>query len=66
MPVEATRPSQDVSDYHTGRGGLGNEHMAEADDKKKGPVAAATPEAEAVPIGLADKLKGKIFGVFKK
>ncbi len=57
VPVEATRPSMDEADYHTGRGGVGNEHVA--DDKGKKPLKPA-------PQGLADKLKGKIFGVFKK
>jgi hypothetical protein len=41
------------SDYHTGRGGAGNEHVA------KKPTTTT-------PMGLADKLKNKIMGVFKK
>jgi hypothetical protein len=52
VPEAATRPSQE-GDYHTGRGGAANVHHAE---KKEGPAHK----------GLADKLKGKIMGVFKK
>jgi hypothetical protein len=64
IPEAAIRPSQDNSDYHTGRGGAGNvEHVAPphkdgADGNGNGKPAA--------PISLADKLKMKIFGVFKK
>lgn len=59
IPDAAVRPSQDNSDYHTGRGGAGNEHLAPKKDKgvEREPVA---------PVGLADKLKHKLFGVFKK
>jgi hypothetical protein len=58
VPEAAVRPSTDNTDYHTGRGGAGNEHIA----KKP---AAADKTAEA-PVGLADRLKRKIFGVFNK
>ena len=57
VPEAATRPSQD-SDYHTGRGGAGNEHVAEH--------KAAVVTGDEAPKGLADKLKYKIFGAFKK
>ena len=57
VPEAATRPSQD-SDYHTGRGGAGNEHIAEH--------KAAVATGDEAPKGLADKLKYKIFGAFKK
>ncbi len=56
MPEAAVRPSADGSDYHTGRGGAGNEHIA--DDPPK--------NLKEAPKGLADKLKDKILGVFKK
>jgi len=56
VPAPAVRPSQDQSDYHTGRGGAGNEHVSEA---KK--TTSAGP-----PVGLADKFKAKIYGVFGK
>ncbi len=48
----------DNIDYHTGRGGVGNEHLVEGKNKDKEEIIA--------PQGLADKLKDKIFGVFKK
>lgn len=64
MPEAATRPSAELQDYHVGRGGAGNEHLAPGHDhhhhggsKKK--------DGEA-PTGLADKLKAKLVGVFKK
>ncbi|KAM3506125.1 hypothetical protein MY11210_007675 [Beauveria gryllotalpidicola] len=77
------RHSTDTSDYHTGRGGAGNEHHHDDDDddddkhKDKGghgdgggtqqgakDSAAAAPGA--APVGLADKLKQKLFGAFNK
>ncbi|KAL7936856.1 hypothetical protein V8C35DRAFT_293997 [Trichoderma chlorosporum] len=57
VPEAAVRASQDVQGYHTGRGGVGNEHhVDEHADAKPRPVA---------PVGLADKLKAKLFGAFK-
>lgn len=57
IPETAVRASQDVQGYHTGRGGVGNEHRVEEQpDAKPRPVA---------PVGLADKLKTKLFGAFK-
>jgi hypothetical protein len=53
VPEAAVRPSQD-GDYHVGRGGAGNAHVAE--NKTTHPVHHS----------LADKLKGQILGVFKK
>lgn len=50
------------TDYHVGRGGAGNEHHAEGGDKKD---AAAAGHKEG-PKGLADKLKAKVTGLFKK
>lgn len=55
VPAEATRPSTENQDYHVGRGGAGNEHHAPEEKK-----------ASTAPTGLADKLKAKIVGVFKK
>lgn len=43
-------------DYHVGRGGAGNEHVADKNDAKEGGAAK----------GLADKLKAKVMAVFKK
>lgn len=60
MPPEAIRPSMENTDYHVGRGGAGNEHHAEQKD-----AAAAAGHKEG-PKGLADKLKAKVTGLFKK
>ena len=58
VPEAAVRVStNENADYHTGRGGAGNEHIA------KKPEGAATT---TTPVGLADRLKRKILGVFKK
>ncbi|KAM3510218.1 hypothetical protein MY10362_000136 [Beauveria mimosiformis] len=88
IPEAAIRHSTDTSDYHTGRGGAGNEHHTgggsghaahHRDDthKDKGghgdggggdtqkDSAAAAAEG-AAPVGLADKLKQKLFGAFSK
>lgn len=55
VPEAAIVPEPEGAEYHTGRGGAGNEHhqAPEGTDKKS-------------PTGLADKLKGKILGIFKK
>lgn len=53
VPEAAMRPSMENSAYHTGRGGAGNEHNA------KKPTTTT-------PVGLADRLKNKILGAFKK
>jgi hypothetical protein len=58
VPEAAVRPSQENTDYHTGRGGAGNEHFAAGHEKKAGTSHG--------PISVADKLKSKILGVFKK
>jgi len=56
IPEAAVRPSSENTDYHVGRGGAGNAHIAA--EKKVGP--------DGGPISLADKLKSKIFGRFGK
>ncbi|KAI1346739.1 hypothetical protein F5Y01DRAFT_297024 [Xylaria sp. FL0043] len=64
VPAEAIRPSID-SDFHTGRGGAANVvHVP----KDEGSAAAGAGASSKPPPnqGLADKLKHKIFGVFKK
>jgi len=48
VPDIATRPSMDDQNYHAGRGGAGNVHLAEQPTTKQ-------------PVGLADKLKNKLF-----
>lgn len=62
MPELAIRPSMDNQDHHVGRGGAGNEHHhhSEEDNNKK------KDGAKEAPRGLADKLKAKLTGVFKK
>ncbi|KAM3532030.1 hypothetical protein NHJ13051_000406 [Beauveria bassiana] len=83
IPEAAIRHSTDTSDYHTGRGGAGNEHHTGGsghahhhhDDKHKdkgghgdggsGGTQQAAKDG-AAPVGLADKLKQKLFGAFNK
>lgn len=64
VPPEAVRPSMENSDYHVGRGGAGNEHHAEQKDGAAATAAAAGHKEG--PKGLADKLKAKVTGLFKK
>jgi len=45
IPEQALRPSMEGENFHTGRGGAGNEHVSEE------------PEEAKHPMGLADKLK---------
>ena len=47
IPEVALRPSMENENFHTGRGGTGNVHIAEGAPKH--------------PVGLADKLKNKLF-----
>ncbi|KAG8416939.1 hypothetical protein J3459_013489 [Metarhizium acridum] len=63
VPESAYRASQDNQDYHTGRGGAGNEHVADGHGKK---AADKTGESAAAPVSLADKLKQKLFGVLTR
>ncbi|KAI0021026.1 hypothetical protein F4780DRAFT_308623 [Xylariomycetidae sp. FL0641] len=79
VPAAATRPSLE-GDYHVGRGGAANvqrtpEHQAEHDakhhhhhhhGKDKVTDAPPAPAEKATHRGLADKLKHKLMGVFKK
>lgn len=60
IPEAAVRHSQDT-DYHTGRGGAGN-----AQKEPKPEHVKKVVNGEANPVGLADRLKAKILGVFKK
>jgi hypothetical protein len=61
VPEVAMRPSSDNADYHTGRGGAGNEHLAPGKEH-----ASITHDGVVSPKGLADKLKHKLFGTFGK
>ncbi|KAI0483129.1 hypothetical protein GGR56DRAFT_623052 [Xylariaceae sp. FL0804] len=76
VPEQATRSSLE-GDFHTGRGGAANvvhvgpeDAHAKTADGASGtttPNAAATPDGRAQQnVGLADKLKHKLFGAFKK
>ncbi|KAI1338499.1 hypothetical protein F5Y15DRAFT_416726 [Xylariaceae sp. FL0016] len=73
VPQEATRPSTE-GDYHTGRGGAANVHLAPEHQKKAAAESGAkvtdgapgTTNQGALHQGLADKLKSKILGKFKK
>ncbi|KAL2161585.1 hypothetical protein VTH06DRAFT_8147 [Thermothelomyces fergusii] len=65
VPEAAVRPSQDNVDYHVGRGGAGNERHVAKKPEGAG-AAAAGGEGLVAPVGLADKLKRKLFSVFTK
>lgn len=79
IPEAAVRLSTDTGDYHTGRGGAGNEHTAAGHahhgdhghkSKETAAAEAGAPEAEkettgAPPLSVADKLKQKLFSAFK-
>lgn len=54
VPDAAIRPSTENQDHHTGRGGEGNVQRAHKEGE------------EDTHKGLADKLKAKVLGVFKK
>lgn len=66
IPDVATRPSHDNTDYHVGRGGAGNERIASAPETSAPAPAETKVVTGHTPVGLADKLKDKIVGVFKK
>lgn len=53
VPEAAVRASGENTEYHTGRGGAGNEHVV----KKK---------EDGSPLSLADKLKARLSAIFKK
>jgi len=59
VPSEAIRPSTENQDFHTGRGGAGNEHVTKKEAELKG-------DGTSAPVSLADRLKQKLVGVFKK
>ena len=61
VPEAAVRPSSENQDYHTGRGGAGNEHLAPGKEH-----ATRVHDGAVSPMGLADKLKHKLFGSFGK
>lgn len=66
VPDAAVRASVDNQAYHTGRGGSGNEHAPNGHDKTGHANGDEKKAAvETAPVGLADKLKNKLFGTFK-
>jgi hypothetical protein len=65
IPEAAVRNSININ-HHTGRGGAGNEQHAGSEETAAPAEKAATAGTPASPRGLADKLKNKIFGAFKK
>ncbi|PFH57450.1 hypothetical protein XA68_15039 [Ophiocordyceps unilateralis] len=62
VPETAVRVSQEKQDFHTGRGGVGNEHSS-LDSDRRPMVRAQTSDAS---VSLADKLKDKLFNAFKR
>lgn len=71
VPEEATRTSTDNESFHVGRGGAANVHLSAQDQAKQADkhnkVVDTPPGPGATPNqSLADKLKHKIFGKFKK
>ncbi|TQS33355.1 hypothetical protein Golomagni_06305 [Golovinomyces magnicellulatus] len=71
VPDVAVRTPLDEQDFHTGRGGAGNEHHKHDDAHKVEEKAHHdhgqhhSSDSDA-PVSLADKLKGKLFGALKK
>ena len=62
VPEIAVRPGE-AHDHHTGRGGAGNEQVANGTKKEEEQSSSTHP---ATHVGLADKLKNKLFGAGKK
>lgn len=66
VPAVATRHSEEEP-FHTGRGGAANVHLTDDDEaNKKKKVADSSLPAAKQQTSTADKLKHKIFGMFKK
>jgi hypothetical protein len=62
VPTEAVRASADI-DHHTGRGGAANVQLSDKHAAERGLTQFG---AKNLNQGLADKLKDKLFGAFKK
>ncbi|KAF4587832.1 GTP1/OBG domain-containing protein [Ophiocordyceps camponoti-floridani] len=65
VPDEALRLSQDKVDFHTGRGGAGNEHSS-LDSERRPMVRSGQQQRGEAAISLADKLKDKLFSAFRR
>lgn len=65
VPAAATRHSEEEP-YHTGRGGAANVHLTDDDEASKKKVADSATPAAKQQTSTADKLKHKVFGMFKK
>lgn len=64
VPAAAIRASSEHQDFHTGRGGVGNEHTSLDRDRQTVPKTGAVNDGGS--LSLADRLKHKLFGAFKK
>ena len=64
VPEAAVRASQDTQDYHTGRGGAGNEHVVNGEGQKS--KDSHKFDTTGAPVSLADRLKARLLGIFKK
>lgn len=74
IPEAAIRQSLENADYHTGRGGAGNEHLANGHPHNNGQKHKENgaglkeekkTDTSAAPTSLADKLKEKLLSAFK-
>jgi hypothetical protein len=64
VPEAAIRASQDHQDHHTGRGGAGNERIVNGESKKE--RDATRYDVTGAPVSLADRLKARLLGMFRK
>ncbi|KAK7970199.1 GTP1/OBG domain-containing protein [Apiospora saccharicola] len=65
VPDVATRKSEEEP-FHTGRGGAANVQLADDEEGSKKKAADSSLPAAKQQTSTADKLKHKIFGMFKK
>ncbi|RYP07093.1 hypothetical protein DL764_002725 [Monosporascus ibericus] len=68
VPETAVRPSAD-EDHHVGRGGAANVELGSKHHQQKGQKVTDGQTAAGATghhVGLADKLKDKLMGVFRK
>jgi hypothetical protein len=65
VPETAVRASEDT-DAHVGRGGAGNIHLGPEHQKKRVTDGITHDELKTEHGSVADKLKAKVLGIFKK